>query len=84
MKKSISDSLNDCVVVLIGFLVGFVLTILVCKAYIGTKIAYTDEYGDVQVVNVRSYIEDTNNNTITFEDIDHEVYNNIGNYVIIK
>lgn len=83
-KKSNSDFLSERIIVLIGFPIGFVLTILACRAYIGTKIAYTDEYGDVQVVNAHSYIEDTNNNTITFEDSDNEVYNNIDNYVIIK
>lgn len=84
MKKSDSDFLGECILVLIGFVLGIAVTAIVYTARIGTKIVYTDEYGDVQVVNARLYIEDTNNNTITFEDIDNEVYNNIDNYVIIK
>ena len=84
MKKSNSDFLTECFAVLAGVIVGFLLTFLACSTYKGTKIAYEDKYGNLQVVKVRSYIEDTNNNTITFKDMDNEVYNNIDNYVIIN
>lgn len=84
MKKSDSDFLGECILVLIGFVLGIAVTAIVYTARIGTKIAYEDEYGNVYVVKVHSYIEDNSNNTITFEDNHNEVRNNIDNYVIIK
>jgi hypothetical protein len=84
MKKSNFDFLSEGIIALIGFTFGIVVAIFVYDTHNGTKIAYEDKYGNVQVIKVCSYIEDTSNNTITFEDSDNKVYNNIDNYVIIK